>query len=241
MPAPSGAPVNAASFGADYWNIRKTHTIAPLDSDAIFANYDLYAPAHIVRSPVDPAYPTLPGPIDYVLGDKINLGRLHTSGVDVDLSYRGAPGPMGKFGFTLNGTYILEWQEQFDGVHFQSVLGSVDPLGVGAVPRWRHYAALTWNQGAWGATVADNFTAGYTDANPNAAMNLRRVGSYDIWNVQGTCASFKNTAVALGIKNVFDRAPPFSNQTSFMQIGYNSLISDPRGRLYYASVTVTLK
>jgi iron complex outermembrane receptor protein len=235
------APVNAASFGADYWNIRKTRTIAPLDSDAIFANYDLYAPAHVVRGPVDPAYPALPGPIDYVLGDKVNLGGLRTSGVDVDLSYRGAPGPMGKFGFTFNGTYILDWQEQFDGVHFQSVLGIVDPLGVGAVPRWRHNAALTWNLGPWGATVTDNFTLGYTDANLNAAGALRRVGSYEIWNVQGTCTSFKNTTVAIGVKNVFDRAPPFSNQTSFTQIGYNAVTSDPRGRLFYASVTSTFK
>jgi iron complex outermembrane receptor protein len=235
------APFSAVSLGADYWNIRKTNTIATLTSDTVFANYDLYAPGHIVRGPVDPAYPNLPGPIDYVLGDELNLGKLHTSGVDVDLSYRGAPGPLGQFGFTLNGTYILEWQRQFDGVNFLSALGGVDPLGVGAVPRWRHYAALTWSQGPWGATVADNFTLGYTDANLNAAGEPRRVGSYDIWNVQGTCASFKNTTVALGVKNVFDRSPPFSNQTSFTQIGYNSLISDPRGRQFYASVTVGFK
>jgi iron complex outermembrane receptor protein len=142
----------------------------------------------------------------------------------------------------LYGTYILDWRGQFDGVNFTSALGgNVDPFGVGAFPRWRHYATLTWNQGQWGATVSQNFTLGYTDANLNPAGDLRRVGSYDIWNIQGTCACLKDTSIALGIKNVFDRAPPFSNQIAFSQIGYNPQYGDPRGRLFYASLTATFK
>lgn len=236
------APINAISLGADYWNIRKTQTIGFLTSNAIFDNYDIYAPAHIVRGQVDPAYPSLPGPIESVLSGQFNLGNLHTSGIDVDLSYRGPGTSLGRFGFNLNGTYILDWQEQLDGVNFVSALGgNVDPLGVGAVPRWRHYAAFTWSQGALGATLSQNFTVGYTDANLNPNGELRRVGSYDIWNVQGMCACFKNTSLVLGIKNLFDRAPPFSNQTGFTQAGYNPQYGDPRGRLYYASVTATFK
>ena len=236
------APINATSLGVDYWNIRKTRTIGFLTSNAIFDNYDTYAPAHIIRGPVDPAYPNLPGPIDSVLSGTVNLGNLRTSGVDVDLSYRSANTSFGKFGFNLNGTYILNWQQQLDGVNDTSGLGgNVDPFGVGAIPRWRHYASVTWNQGPWGATVAENFTVGYTDANPNAEGNSRRVGSYDLWNVQGTCACFKNASAAVGIKNIFDRNPPFSNQTAFTQRGYNPEYGDPRGRLFYASVTVAFK
>jgi len=40
---------------------------------------------------------------------------------------------------------------------------------------------------------------------------------------------------------VFDRAPPFSNQTSYAQVGYNPQYSDPRGRVFYAKVTVAFK
>ncbi|HEY2862347.1 MAG TPA: TonB-dependent receptor [Casimicrobiaceae bacterium] len=236
------APIAGVSAAADYWNIRKEHTIGNLTSDAIFANYDYYAPRFIFRGPVDPAFPKLPGPIDYVLSEEENLGALRTSGVDIDLSYHGPTSALGKFGFNLNGTYILNWQQQLDGVHYTSGLGgNVDPFGVGAVPRWRHYATLNWNRGPWGATVAENFSLGYTDANLNAQESLRRVGSYETWNVQGTCAYLKNTLLTLGVKNVFDRNPPFSNQTAFMQRGYNPQYGDPRGRLFYASATVAFK
>jgi iron complex outermembrane receptor protein len=236
------APVSRLSLGADYWNITKTQTIGPLLSDFIFNNFDKYGSTNIVRGPVDPAYPNLPGPIQYVLGPTSNLGDLNTSGIDVDVAYRSPTTPYGKFGFNFDGTYIIDWNAQLDGVNSASALGSnVDPLGVGAIPRWRHYATLTWNGGQWGATLAQNFTLGYTDANPDPAGNLRRVGSYDIWNVQGTCACFDHTSIVLGIKNLFDRAPPFSNQTSFIQVGYNPQYGDPRGRLFYGSLTIALK
>ena len=236
------SPLNGLALGADYWNITKTGTIGLLTSDAIFANYDRYGATNIVRGPVDPAYPHLPGPIEYVLGLTSNLGDLNTSGIDVDLSFRGPTTAFGKFGFNLNGTYIIDWQAQLDGINSASgVGGNVDPIGVGAVPRWRHYATLTWNNGPWGATLAQNFTLGYTDANLDPSGNARRVGPYEIWNLQGTCTCFKDTAIVVGVKNLFDRSPPFSNQTAYTQVGYNPQYADPLGRFFYASLTFSFK
>jgi iron complex outermembrane receptor protein len=149
---------------------------------------------------------------------------------------------MGRFGFNLNGTYIINWEEQLDGVNNVSGLGAiVDPYTVGAIPRWRHYATLTWTSDRWGATLTQNYTLGYTDEARNPAGNLRRVGSYELWNVQGTCKCFDNTSIVLGVKNVFDRAPPFSNTIAFMQTGYNPQYADPRGRIYYGSMTLAFK
>jgi iron complex outermembrane recepter protein len=236
------APLNGISLGADYWNISKTKTIGPLTSDDVFNNFSRYGMTNIIRGPVDPAFPTLPGPIRYVLAPTANRGDLRTSGIDIDLAYRGPNASIGRFGFSLNGTYIIKWEEQLDGVNNVSGLGGiVDPFTVGAIPRWRHYATLTWNSGPWGATLAQNYTLGYTDGNLNPAGNVRRVGSYELWNVQGTCMCFKSTSIVLGIKNLFDRAPPFSNQTAFMQTGYNPQYADPRGRMFYASLTFAFR
>ena len=52
---------------------------------------------------------------------------------------------------------------------------------------------------------------------------------------------FKNASIVLGIKNLFDRAPPFSNQTVFQQTGYNPQYGDPRGRMFYASLTFAFR
>ena len=81
----------------------------------------------------------------------------------------------------------------------------------------------------------------YPDATLDCQNRWPRVGSSETWNMQGTCTCFGHTWLARGIKNVFDRDPPFSNQTGFLQHGYNPQYGDPRGRVFYASVTVTLK
>jgi outer membrane receptor protein involved in Fe transport len=47
--------------------------------------------------------------------------------------------------------------------------------------------------------------------------------------------------VVAGIKNLFDRAPPFTNafQNNFAA-GYNALTADPRGRSFYIDVRYKL-
>jgi iron complex outermembrane receptor protein len=191
---------------------------------------------------VDAAYPGLPGPIQYILAWRQNLGKLQTSGVDVDVTWRGPSSSLGRVGFSLNGTYIIDWRQQLDSIHDVTACGrNADPVAIGAVPRWRHYAALDWTLGPWGATVAQNFTAGYTDTNFDAAGNERKVAPNDIWNVQASYSGFRNTTLVLGVKNIFDRAPPFSNQQFFFQVGYNPQYSDPRGRMLYGSLTFAFK
>ena len=112
---------------------------------------------------------------------------------------------------------------------------------VGAIPRWRHYLPLKWDSGPWGATLAQTFLSGFIDENLNAAGKERRVGSYEVWDAQGTYTGFKNTTIELGIRNLFDRAPPFSNQSTFGQVTYDPRYADPRGRMVYMQVTLAFK
>jgi iron complex outermembrane receptor protein len=146
--------------------------------------------------------------------------------------------PLGRLAFNLNGTYVDKWQQQLDAIHYVAAVGrSV----VGAIPRWRHYATLSWNRGPWSATLAQVYSSGYTEVNPQPPNNERKVGVYDIWNVQGAYTGFRNTTVTMGVKNLFDRAPPFSNQTSQGLVMFDPRYADPRGRLFYAQVAVSFK
>ena len=66
------------------------------------------------------------------------------------------------------------------------------------------------------------------DDGPDGSMPERTVGSNEVWDVQGTYSGFKTTTIALGVRNLFDRAPPFSNQSSFGQVMYDPRYADPR-------------
>lgn len=227
-------PARAASIAIDYWNIRKTAVIGALNSDLIFANYDAFGPTNVVRGPVDPAFPDLPGPIVETIEWNQNVGNNETSGIDVGLRLRSEATRAGRFAFDLDGTYVIEWTEHLTGLPPRSVEGG---YLFAPVPRWRHYARVGWEQGPWTATLGQRFQSGYTDAKLNAAGEKRRVGTYALIDLQASYTGLRSTTLAFGIRNLFDRAPPFTNQINAFQVGYDPNYGDPRGRTFYARVS----
>ena len=108
----------------------------------------------------------------------------------------------------------------------------------GPVIRWQHYLAFNWDQGPWAATLAQNFQLGYGD---DAAPPERRVTSYETYDIYGSWSGIKNLRLALGVRNLLDRDPPYSRQGQTFQVGYDPRYTDPRGRFFYGSVTYAFK
>jgi iron complex outermembrane receptor protein len=234
------APSNGFSLTLDYWRITKSNVIGVLPEFTILSDYARFAPGRVIRGPVDPANPELPGPIDSIVLVNENLGSLRTSGVDVDVVWRSPATMSGRFTFTLNGTYVIDWAQQLDGTTYTSGVGNVDVLG--PIPRWKHHATLGWDYGAWAATLGQTFQSGYRDAAGRAPeAPPRDVSSYELWDLQGRYSGWKNTTLIVGVKNLFDRAPPFTNQRSSFQVGYDPSYADPRGRAYYLQLELAFK
>ncbi len=238
-------PLMGLSFTVDYWKINKANVISAPDQDAIFNNLSFYGPTNIVRGPVDPAYPNLPGPIQTVLLLNQNMGDLRTSGIDVDVEWHSQATSIGRFSFGSDGTYLIDWKIEPDGLNYVTGVGQNCGDCPGPLPRWKNYATLGWQYSSWGATLAQTYQSGYEDANLfRPALETtppRRVSSYEVWDVQGRFTGFRNTTVVLGIKNLMDRAPPFTNQPFSPQVGYDPMYADPRGRAYYARLTFSFK
>jgi len=113
------------------------------------------------------------------------------------------------------------------------------------IPRWKHHLSMNWSRGPWRLTLAQNFQQRHhdrpgnlEDTNPatNPGFQPRRVGSYLTYDVQGAYSAANHLTLTLGVRNLFDRDPPYTNsggQTS-IQSGYDPFYSDPRGRFVYA-------
>lgn len=99
--------------------------------------------------------------------------------------------------------------------------------------RWRHNAALTWRGGPWSATIAHNFKTGYDDQNLDVGQLTNQVPSYSLVNLSGTYTGLRNVSLTAGIKNLFDKGPPFSNQGTLFQKGYDPRYTDAIGRALY--------
>jgi iron complex outermembrane recepter protein len=240
------APTNTASLAIDAFQIELKDTIVNGVALATILG-DLGRYGHLVqRGPVDPAFPTLPGPITAITQSNLNLGETRVSGIDLDGRWIIANGAFGRFGAQASGTYFLKYQTQNPDGTFADGVDQPNTATGGLIPRWKHYLAFDWSTGSWGVTLAQNFQKGHWDLPAtNAAPGdpQRRVGNYETYDVQVRYTGIKSLTLKAGVRNLTDRDPPYSNaggQTTF-QGGYDSVYADPRGRFVYAGVSYEFK
>ncbi|MHB8494272.1 MAG: TonB-dependent receptor [Casimicrobiaceae bacterium] len=239
-------PIPGASLSVDYFKINLKNAIVNGISPGTIldpAFYNKYGYL-VTRGPVDPAFPNLPGPITSILQTYINLGGVRIQGLDIDARYRMPEYNWGRLTFEINGTYYLHYNSQnIDGTWSGSVGNQFGATGLtGVIPRWKHYATLTWDRGPWGATLAQTFQDSYTDANGVFVTgDPRTVGSMSLWDLQGSYSGFKNTKLTLGVKNLFDTNPPASNQNGTFISGFDPSYYNPLARFVYANVNFRFK
>jgi len=235
-------PVPNLTFSIDYFKINLTNLVQNGISPAtILANQAQYG-SLITRGPVEPQFPTLPGPVLQIDQKYVNLGSVRQQGVDVEMHYRAPTQGWGRLSFDINGTYYLRYDVQNPDGSYTGQVGTAYAAVVnGIIPRWKHYAALTWDQGPWSATLAQTYQNGYTDAGPDIEGNTRHVGTLSIWDLQGSYTGFKNWKFTLGVKNLFDTDPPASNITGSFVVGFDNSYYDPRSRFVYGQVTYAFK
>lgn len=235
-------PIPGATFGVDYFKINLKNAIvngvAPL---TILGDLDQFGNL-VTRGPADPTAPGLPGRITQIDQSFINLGALRIQGLDIDARYRAPMQRWGRLSFSLAGTYFLRYDIQSTDLTYTGAVGTaLGTATTGVIPRWKHYASLTWEKGPWMATLAQTFQTSYTDQGTDIDGNPRTVGSLSLWDMQGTYAGFRNWKLTIGVKNLFDRDPPASNQLTSFISGFDPSYYDPRARFVYGSVTYTFK
>lgn len=240
-------PVRGFSVGVDYYRVEIRDLITTVPIFNVFNDHERWGPARLIRRAPDLEYPALPGRIDYVLAKPINGGAMSTAGYDVDLRFRAATGA-GRFAFSLSGTYVQDYEVQ----EFEEVVSGPGTGWNGAISRWRHYASVDWEYGPWGATLGHTFQNGYTEIDlrscpffsgfPDACTERRRVGSLEIFDLQARYSGFKGLRLAAGVRNLFNRDPPFAiTPSNSHQVGYDASYNDPRGRTFYVSGRYTFR
>jgi iron complex outermembrane receptor protein len=239
-------PYTGFSFGVDYYNIEVDDVVGTPAEQPIFGDIPASEAAGLIvrYAPGSAGCPTptpgLPCPINYGIQTLVNLTELKTEGFDVNVSYRFPSFSWGRISAALNGTYLMKWDQKAEGGDTQHLAGAfgggvaatVNGLGAtGGFPWWKHNASVAWESGPYKATLNQLFIGHYTDAD-----GIRKVGTYSVWGLNGQYTGFKGWTLGLGVKNMFDRDPPFTRQTQSFQVGYDPALTDPTGRFWYGTV-----
>ncbi len=245
-------PLRSISVSLDAFQVKLKDTIIfGVDPSAILADPDRFN-AFITRGAADPATPGLPGHIVQINQTNLNFGETKIRGLDVDLRWRSQDTPAGHFTVALNGTYFDQFEVQNLDGSFSSVAGKVSPIvngAGGAIPRWHHFLSLGWGMQDWEVNLMQNFQAGYKDIpgtfeDPlDPAYKPREVGSYMRYDLQAAYKGIRHMRVSLGINNVLNRDPPYTNAggQNYFQAGYDPGYVDPRGRFFYGSLAYSFK
>lgn len=221
-------PVNNVTVSLDYWSIKLRNRITQLTEQTIFGDTVKYKDLF--------HYSADGTTLLYVDSLTNNLGEMKTSGIDVSLLWKLPQTAYGKFSLSVDGTWVqkYEYQNERGGAFVENVgiYAAENP-----VFRWKHNAALTWSKGNWSANLSQKFLSGYTDQNAVAAQYKRDVKFYSTFALATSYVGIKNVELTAGIKNLFDTDPPFTNQGTTFQTGYDPRYTDPLGRTFYARAT----
>jgi iron complex outermembrane receptor protein len=236
--------VQNVSVSADYWNTLVKGTIGVVPETSIFGDPAKYANRYVRCGQLTPqeraaldacsAYTPAADPLAYITQTQENLGNIKAQGVDLSFQARSGATAMGNFSLMMQGTYLLQWEQQLEanGQYYSALGVYSQDLGFPAF-RWQHVIMAGWQMGPWGANLYNRLKSGYFDQNQTeegGGYDDNRVGAYSTWDLTGTWQGVKGLTITAGVLNLFNTRPPFSNQGATFQVGYDPRFASPLGR-----------
>ncbi|MGH8145130.1 MAG: TonB-dependent receptor plug domain-containing protein [Rhodanobacteraceae bacterium] len=181
-----------------------------------------------------------------------NIGRTDTSGFDFGVNWQGVETGIGRFGASVQGTYVKEFRTMEVGS------GTVSPKAPGievdtsAIPRLSGRFRINWQRQNWRAAWTMRYISGLTEGcgraagfpicegapSPRFPAGTHHIGTivYNDARVTWTLPITLPTALTLGVNNIFgrDASPCVTCRLN----GYDATTYDLPGRLYYISANV---
>jgi iron complex outermembrane receptor protein len=245
------SPIKDMGITLDYYRILLKQVVQPIPASAIYSSPTTF-PSDIITNSSGTLTPSIAEPKEcnpytaptcgYILQNFQNTGRITTDGLDLSIQYQQHT-PIGTFHEDLEGTAITQFlEQQYSSGPSLNLVGNLQIINLLPAYRWQHNLKVDWTspQGTFGGGLSDRFYSTYIDEYPDANGNQLKVGNYSLWDAYAVYKPTAKLAVLIGIKNLFDTSPPFTNasQNNFAA-GYNALVADPLLRNFYINLKYT--
>ena len=226
-------PSRHFSASIDYYNIRREGTIITPTLQQLLANLTLVEDRFIRDST---------GALVAIDQTVLNAGVSRTEGLEVSLrgSYDVGEGTIAG---GLDGSYLFKKDEQvIASAPFTDQLGVFTFSGDLGL-RWKHNAFVSYTTDQWGVSFTQLFRHGYRNQQLPGVANgsvdppndIIRTRDYIIYNLSAFYRIGERFKLTAGVKNLFDRDPPFAISYDTNTGGGSSWeprVADPRGRAF---------
>jgi iron complex outermembrane receptor protein len=221
-------PTRRVSLSLDYWNIAVDDTIGTITIPQLLGNITAF-PDRIART-----NGIITG-VDLRTG---NFGSRRTEGLEV-VARAGADFLGGVLTVGLDGTRLLTKKEKLlPSLPYTDLIGVFSLTGDLGL-KWKHNAFVGFRTGAWNFNLSQIFRDGYRNfALPGSAARPLfnpRVANYIIYNAAVSYEPWKDLRLTAGVKNLFDKDPPFAityDSNTGAGSSWEPRVADPRGRSF---------
>ncbi|HKR28249.1 MAG TPA: TonB-dependent receptor [Acidobacteriaceae bacterium] len=246
------APIRNLGITLDFYRILLKNTIGHIPAQSVYNDPTTFA-SYIVTNNHGTLTPSIDEPANclpytlpscgYILLTQQNTGHITTDGIDLSVQYLQQT-RMGTFREDLEGTSVMQFRlQQFNGGPVLNLVGAYNggDLYQPAL-RWEHELRVDWSSPGhrWGAGVSNRFYSSYIDqfaTGPTNSGPSRKVGSQSTWDTYASYEPIHGLTVLVGIHNLLNTNPPFSNSTqNNFASGYNALFSNPVLRDFYVNL-----
>ncbi|WP_305806002.1 TonB-dependent receptor [Stenotrophomonas sp. YIM B06876] len=237
------SPLDSLDLAVDYYKIKVTNQVQTQDRERLRimeadcrlgktdngAAVDINSPtcqdalARVIRSPIT-------GDITSVHFQPINIASEETSGIDVAANYHWQTAAAGDLRISTNYTWTRRHTfQRYPGDPSEDMLDylSYSP----ALPRNKANLGVSWDKGAWGASLFGNYLGHVPnyddDAWTQSTWRFNAGARYDIND---------HLRVSLSVNNLFDKMPPRDATWSAYPY-YDTSWFDSVGRSYFVQVT----
>ncbi|MDX3775203.1 TonB-dependent receptor [Chromatiaceae bacterium AAb-1] len=246
--------VQNLSIAVDYYNIEITNGIGAPSITALVAqcygseNFSaaacdyLQGPTHpVVNRPAYPgsdyralaANPIVAG----IIATPQNIATFETSGIDFDVNWH-TDILGGRFNVRLDGTYLRSYEYQsLAGTPVLEMAGKfgADPNLNGnpaAFSKIRSNLSLSYSADNWNVLWVARYQSSVDDINYTPTLLSSSVGSYIYHDLQGSYTFQNNLSLTAGVRNLFDKQPPYVTNNNDMNTLNTSY--DTAGQYLYA-------
>ena len=208
-------------------DIEDTILLAGIPVPTILANLGRFG-SLVTRGPADAACPGCPGQITNIQQTAINQGDTSVSGIDFNASWRSPKTSYGLFNVSLNATYFPSTTSRSLTARSLKRRGRwIRPLAARAArSEVEDVSDAELAIRPVGSDACESLPIGLSSTDGNAAAVVpgdplytpHMVPSYTTWDLQTSWSGYQGLTAILGIRNLFDKKPPYDNASSSMAV-----------------------
>lgn len=186
-----------------------------------------------------------------VVESLVNIAGIKTNGIDMSADYKLLLAHNSSLTLAVNGTYVTKWAYQGNSasapVACAGKFGNDCSPGAGAygnlsgnpIPRWKHVASVTYQNGPFGLYLAWRYIS---PVSPDADTSAPKIPSYSWFDSTASLKVATNFTLRVGVQNMFNIDPPVVGGAAGTA-GANSANTfpqtyDPLGRTVFANLNV---